>query len=89
MAKRRPARPKLRDIPLVSSEGYSWALIIFCLILITLGGFASWAGVLLSISGDIWGGVGVCLIGLTLSVSGVISLVEGKPEYVLLNLLLP
>ena len=89
MSVRRSARPKLREMPLIASDGYSWALIILCTILIALGGFASWAGVLLIMAGGIWGGVGACLLGLTLIISSLISVVEGKPEYVLLNLILP
>lgn len=89
MAARRPAHPKFHEIPFIATEGHSWALIIFCVILFALGAFAVWAGTLLIVSGGIWGGTAACLVGLTLATSSALSVIEGKPEYVLLNLMLP
>lgn len=88
-ARRRSARPKLNEIPLIASEGYSWALIILCILLIALGALALWAGILLIVSGGVWGGIGASLFGLALIVSSLIAVVEGKPEFILLNLILP
>lgn len=88
-ARRQSARPKLNEIPLIASEGYSWALIILCIVLIALGVLALWAGILLIVSGGVWGGIFASLLGLVLMISSLVAVVEGKPEYVLLNLILP